>query len=102
MIRHYRLVVSSFIVSSIILLTTLPAYANPGAWTQAPGQWQLIVNAVHYSTDSRFDNRGRKVSQPTYRKQELNPYLEYGLTDRYTLMFYTVAKEAHWKDSYKS
>lgn len=28
--------------------------------------------------------------------------MEYGLTDRYNLLFSTVAKEAHWKDEFQS
>jgi hypothetical protein len=57
---------------------------HAGAWTQEKGKAQLIVTATHYTTDERYDDSGIKRSQPDYHKSELNPYLEYGVTDTLT------------------
>ncbi len=59
------------------------AYA--GAWTQPPGHGQIIYSSSAYATESYFDNRGRRQSQPLYRKLEFNPYIEYGLFDGVTI-----------------
>ncbi len=83
MIRNKKLLLlfgPSFICSSIF-----SSDASAGAWTQPKGHGQLILTALHYSADERFDVDGTEVSQARYSKQELNPYLEYGLTDRVTL-----------------
>lgn len=59
--------------------------AHAGAWTQPAGKGQVIVTGLYSSADSFYNTTGSKQSQATYRKFELNPYLEYGLTDRVTL-----------------
>lgn len=67
----------------MFLLVSHAAWA--GAWTQPQGKGQLILNNWYYQADERFTNTGSDVSQPTYRKYELNPYMEYGIADGITL-----------------
>lgn len=74
---------AGFLVLALCLAAPLPAAA--GAWTQRKGDGQAIVTARTYSTGTRFDDNGRKRSQRRYSAQNINPYLEYGLTDRLTL-----------------
>ncbi len=53
-----------------------PAYA--GAWTQLPGDLQVINSFSYYRSNDRFDNSGDRQNQVHYRKWEWNPYAEYG------------------------
>lgn len=62
-----------------------PLPATAGAWTRPEGNLQVITTALAYQTDRRFDNNGTSVPQPRYRKQEINPYIEYGLRDGLTV-----------------
>lgn len=59
--------------------------AHAGAWTQPKGSGLYIENYNYYYTSEFVNNNGKRQSQPTYQKFELNPYLEYGLTDSITL-----------------
>jgi hypothetical protein len=76
---------TSLLSSLFLLLTPAAASANPGAWVQDKGAWQLITTASYYSTSERFDNQGNSVAQPRYTKYEINPYIEYGLWDHTTV-----------------
>lgn len=68
------------------LLSFLPVKgAHAGAWTQPEGQGQYIQNIVFYSTGEAFDGAGHRAQDAGFRKLELNPYLEYGVTDRWTV-----------------
>jgi hypothetical protein len=56
-----------------------------GAWTRQAGSGLYIQNASYYFTNKFFDNSGNKKTFSGYGKYELNPYLEYGLSDRLTI-----------------
>lgn len=76
--------------SALRLIALLPLLAAPsaafaGAWLQPKGDGLLITQATYYSTDTYFDANGDAQSQPTYRKYELQPYAEYGVTDWLTI-----------------
>ena len=73
------------IIFNIFFLCTHPASANPGAWPQAKGRGQIILNTSTYQSDSFFDFSGEEQPQPRYQKYELNPYMEYGLTQSQTI-----------------
>jgi hypothetical protein len=70
---------------SFIAATTLATAAYASAWTQDQGNGQAILSASYYGADQYWDNGGNKQSQPSYSKYELNPYLEYGLSDGLTI-----------------
>lgn len=57
--------------------------ANP--WVQNPGHGIAILNAVTYTTERYFDASGHEIAQPRFTKYELNPYVEYGLSEDWTL-----------------
>ncbi len=61
-----------------------PAWA--GAWPQEAGHGQVIVQGSWYRTHSVGTGpQGQKVPAGTYNQIELAPYIEYGLTDRWTV-----------------
>lgn len=76
-----------------------------GAWTLKKGETYAELFSKYYWHNSQFTNE-RKEKKWDYdgKGDEIMTELklEYGLTDTDTLLFYTVAKEAHWKDSFKS
>jgi hypothetical protein len=75
------------LIFPLLLLTAcfLSFNAFAGAWTQDKGNGEIILTGIYYATDSYFNEQGKKTAQPTYSKYEINPYLEYGLTDTLTL-----------------
>jgi hypothetical protein len=64
-----------------------PGLAWAGAWTLEEGTGQLITTATFSVANEGFDGSRDTTSIPRYRKFELEPLLEYGLTNRFTLMF---------------
>lgn len=71
------------ILMTILLCVPYPAYS--GAWLQPTAQGYGSLNASYYRSDRYWDGRGHSRKQPTFNKLELNPYVEYGLTDETTL-----------------
>ena len=63
----------------------LPTLSYSAAWTQAVGSGQVIVNGSYYVSDHSYDQRGKLSLANLYVKKEINPYIEYGLTDDVTL-----------------
>lgn len=78
------------------------ASAHGGAWTQPAGHGQVILNGFYSTSHSYYDNRGRKFSQPAYSKYEINPYIEYGLTDSITLGANLSAQAAKQSDYFNT
>ena len=71
------------------MLSLCPSPLRAGAWTQAAGHGQLIVNLSFTQIGHGFDGNGH--IQPfgyggQFRKLEINPYFEYGVTPRTTLL----------------
>jgi protein XagA len=64
------------------LLSSSAAFA--GAWTLPAGSGQLNVTGTLSSATGTFDNSGSVQSSPRYNKFELQGWLEYGVTDRFT------------------
>ncbi|MDE3059527.1 MAG: hypothetical protein KGJ06_00765 [Pseudomonadota bacterium] len=69
--------------------------AHAGAWTEPKGQGEAIVTGSYYQTSTYYDNEGHKQSEPSYRKYDVNPYVEYGLTDDLTLGANLYLDDAH-------
>lgn len=59
--------------------------ALAGAWTQAEGKGLFIGQATYFASDKFFDQDGQEQRQPTFRKFELQPYVEYGVKDWLTV-----------------
>ena len=76
-----------------------------GAWTLKKDQLYTELYTQYYWANSQFNN-GREKERWGYsgKYKEIMSQLkfEYGLTDRDTLLLYTTAKEATWKDEFRS
>jgi hypothetical protein len=70
---------------------SLSAFA--GAWVQPEGESLLITQASWYVSTHKYDREHHLHHAPRYRELQINPYFEYGLTDRTTLGF-----NAYWLD----
>lgn len=78
---------------------------SKGAWTLQEGEMYAELYTKYYWHNHQFDDKGKKKrwaydGKGNEIRTELK--LEYGLNEKVTLLLYTVAKEAHWKDSFKS
>lgn len=85
MIPARRLASHACLLLVLLLLLLPPPQALAGAWTQPEGRGQLILNHFYYSSDAFFDADGQRQSQPRFDKFEINPYLEYGISDDWTI-----------------
>ncbi len=60
--------------------------ASAGAWLQPQGEG-LAIAAPDFSESTRyFDSNGRLIPIPAYQKFSLGTYIEYGLSDEFTLV----------------
>jgi protein XagA len=57
-----------------------------GAWLQPPGQGELIASTDFSESSRYFDANGRLIPIPAYQKFSLGTYIEYGLSDEFTLV----------------
>lgn len=67
----------------LVACSAAPAFA--GAWLQPKGDGLFITQATYFSSDAYFDESGQKIDQRTFKKWELQPYAEYGLTNTLTV-----------------
>lgn len=75
-----------FAVSLTATFALLPESAFAGAWTQPAGHGQVVVTATSSTASGAFDGSRDRQSIPRYNKFELQGLVEYGFTDRFTLM----------------
>jgi len=71
----------------ISVLCLLSAAAQPvlaSAWLEPPGHAQLINTVSYHSSAGRYDDAGNPVV-PVYRRLEVDPYFEFGVTSWLTL-----------------
>ena len=67
-------------------LLMAPQDAAAGAWTLPQGTGQAIVTLEGKIATERFDGEGRRRGTPSFFKDELSAYLEYGLLDGLTVL----------------
>jgi hypothetical protein len=63
--------------------------AHAGPWTPARGHGQVILTGSFYRTEQLFDRDGDRLTfdfDGRFEKREFNPFIEFGLTDRLTLL----------------
>jgi hypothetical protein len=60
--------------------------AEAGAWLQPKGRGLLILSGTMLSSGRAFDGDGGSFDVPRYNKFELDGWLEYGLTDHFTVI----------------
>jgi hypothetical protein len=71
---------------AVISLTVFQDPARAGAWLQKKGHGLLILSTTMLSGDKVFDTDGRPFSIPRYNRFDADAWLEYGLTDQFTLV----------------
>lgn len=62
-----------------------PAPAMAAAWTQPEGGGQVINTFTYYVATNQFDEDGDAEDLRRFTKLEYSPYIEYGLTDSFTV-----------------
>jgi protein XagA len=82
-------------------LSSRPAFA--GAWTQDAGHGQIIVSASYFETSHEFSSNGQ--IQPfgyggRFQQIQINPYIEYGLSSRNTVVVNFWTQHLHYADQY--
>ena len=70
-----------------IVLTAFQGQAYAGAWLQKKGHGLLILSTTMLSSGQVLDAAGHSVNIPRYNRFDVDAWLEYGLTDRMTLVF---------------
>ena len=64
-----------------------PPMLSAGAWGQNKGDFFLSLQPYFYGTDEYYDEQGNRHDRGgTFSKYELNPYMEYGLTEKDTVI----------------
>jgi hypothetical protein len=95
---------SCFLAILLLLGSGLtPPSAYAGAWTQDAHHGQLIINTSYFSTSHVFSSNGH--IQPfafngTFQQFQINPYFEYGVTSRNTLVVNLWAQHLHYADQF--
>ena len=98
MSRHGMILASCLVISAS---TWTSAFA--GGWTQKKHAGLLIVNASIYRTRSVFDSASHSIrftDDGQFRKAEVNTYMEYGLTDKTTLLGNFFATRVEFSNQY--
>ena len=73
----------------MLLLSGMGRPCRAGAWTVPKGKGQIIFNYYFYDTTHVFDENGNRLpigKHGRFTKHELNPYIEYGFTNRLSLI----------------
>lgn len=95
------------VAATVLALATLSAeQVLAGAWTQAKGKFYSRLAYEQYSADEYFNENGDTLSYSPadskmrdfeYDEDLTSLYLEYGLTDKLTLVASLNYKEAEWR-----
>lgn len=86
----------------LALTALLPARALAGAWTQPQGGFYDRIAANYYFADHSFDSEGDRqhmAADGRFTDANLSNYVEYGLTDRMTLINSLYYKYLHSDDT---
>lgn len=80
----YRLYMT-LLSHAVVMLCFFAPPAHAGAWLQPEGAGQLITTMSSYHATKFYDINGTRAAQDPFSKIELNPYIEYGLTQALTV-----------------
>jgi len=95
-----RCALCSIMIGSICSLL-LASQCHAGAWTQGKGKFYERFGVNRYFADQQFDSNGNREdfsSNGKYSENYLSNYIEYGLTDRITLINALYYKACQKKD----
>lgn len=88
-------------MAALAVVWVRPAAAGP--WTPERGHGQVIVTFGAYSTRETFTesgDRSRFGDDGRFRKAEINPYLELGVTDRLTFITNTFIVSSEYANAF--
>ena len=76
----------AFALAMAVASALAPSAALAGAWPQEEGRW-LVVNQFTYeeSQTNGYGPQGQRVGHGNFKQFEFSPYIEYGLTEDWTL-----------------
>jgi hypothetical protein len=86
-----------------ILLAAAAAPAAAGPWTPERGHGQVIATFAVYSTRESFTQQGDRSEfgfDGKFRKREINPYFELGVTDRLTFIANTFVIRSEFSNAF--
>lgn len=69
----------------VLALMLMPVPALAGAWLRPAGEALISTRYVYYQASDYYNIDGTRTRQPTFRKNELNLYGEYGATEDWTI-----------------
>lgn len=81
-----RRAASQAVAAALLLLAAAPREAAAGAWPMPEGEGLAITTFTFNDADKSYNSKGALVSGGGLRRFEASLYLEYGLTDRFTLV----------------
>lgn len=64
---------------------SIASAAYAGAWVLPKGEGLFITQATYYTANHYFNRNGNIHSQPRFIKREIQPFVEYGWSDRYAI-----------------
>jgi hypothetical protein len=73
----------------------ISSFCYAGAWVQKPGEGLTILTIQRYLSNSFWAPGGQLSGSPTYAKNEIASYTEFGLTKKFTIGFYMTGLESH-------
>lgn len=86
-----------FTISAFFLF---PIYSYAAAWVQPKGSGQFILTNSYYESSRSFNKSGNNTKSLTsFRKEETNPFIEYGLTDNITIGLNAFVQKATFEKS---
>ena len=94
-----------FATAALIAFVLLPNSLHAGAWTQAKGHGQVIFTSSLFRTGTAFNEAGAPIpfsDAGRFRQLTFNPYLEYGLTSRNTLIVNAYAPLLNFSNRFAS
>jgi hypothetical protein len=81
--------IASLLLTVLIVSLLGPTSLYAGAWTQDAGHGQIILTTSFFQTSRSFDDHGdskRFADNASFRQLMLNPFVEYGMSRRNTLV----------------
>ncbi len=88
---------------AFLFLIAMPGVLRAGAWTLPQNSWYVEEAISFFSSDKDIDAKGEassKAFRGVYDEVRLKTYVEYGLRDRWTLIFAAPYRRARFVDDY--
>jgi hypothetical protein len=80
---HIQKICLGLLITGCSLLWQVKSFAD--AWVEEKGDALTITSAGWYVSTRSYDEKRHRHGSPRYRELKINPYVEYGATDRLTV-----------------